>query len=195
METGVWTTPITWSTAPDNLTNITVTYCERAFSYTGNVATIELAGQVANAYAVTGTYGSGCIHEGEIKCSLDSWSENSAAGTYDETTYPPVLYNDGTVEEDWTLIFTSGSNFSVSGAYYGNLGFGSIGTNFSPVNPDTGQPYFTISSLGWGGTWGNGDIITFTTHPSALPILLEEEVPTGTGQEPNNMVPIGSYTE
>jgi hypothetical protein len=195
METGAWTTPITWTTAPDNLTNITVTYCERAFSFIGNVATVELAVQVANAYAVAGTYGSGCIHETEVKCSVDSWVETSAAGTFNEVTHPLSLYNDGTVEEDWTLIFTSATNYSVSGAYYGSLGFGAVGANFSPVNPDTGQPYFTILALGWGGTWANGETITFTTHPSALAILLEEEVPAATGQEPNNMVPVGSYTE
>jgi hypothetical protein len=92
METGAWTTPITWTTAPDNLTDITITYCERAFSYTGNVATVELADQVANIYTVVGTYGSGCIYEDEVKCSFDSWAENSVGGTYDETTYPPCTF-------------------------------------------------------------------------------------------------------
>jgi hypothetical protein len=99
------------------------------------------------------------------------------------------------VEDDWTLTFTSSSNFSVSGAYYGSAGTGSVGVNFSPVNPDTGEPYFTISAAGWGGAWNSGDSLTFTTHPAAVPVLLEEEVPAGTAQEPNNLVPIGSYTE
>jgi hypothetical protein len=195
METGAWTTPITWTTAPDNLTDITITYCERAFSYTGNVATVELAEQVANIYTVVDTYGSGCIYEDEVQCSFDNWAENSVGGTYDETTYPPTLFNDGTVEDDWTLIFTNSSNFSVSGAYYGSAGTGSVGVNFSPVNSDTGEPYFTILAAGWGGTWASGDSLTFTTHPAVVPVLLEEEVPAGTAQESNNLVPIGSYTE
>jgi hypothetical protein len=195
METGAWTAPITWTTAPDNITNITITYCERAFSYIGNVATIELAGQVANAYAVVGTYGSGCVYEDEVKCLSDNWAENSVGGTYDETLFPPVLFNDGTVEDDWTLTFTSGSNFTVSGTYSGSIGTGSVSVDFSPINPDTGQPYFTIRASGWGGTWTSGNTVMFSTHPSAVPILLEEEVPAGTGQEPNNMLPLGSYTE
>ena len=195
MNTGAWIVPITWTTAPDNGTDIVVTYCEQAFFYTGNVATIELADQVANAYGVANTFGAGCIYEDEVRCSFDNWNENSSAGTYDETTYPPVLFNDGTVEEDWTLTFTSGSSFAVSGAYYGSLGTGSVGVDFSPINPDTGQPYFTIRAAGWAGTWASGDMVSFTTHPSAIPVLLENEVPAGTDQEPNNMVPIGSYTE
>ena len=195
MNTGAWIVPITWTTAPDNGTDIVATYCEQAFFYTGNVATIELADQVANAYAVANTFGAGCIYEDEVKCSWDNWNKNSSAGTYDETTYPPVLFNDGTVEEDWTLTFTTGSTLSVSGAFYGSVGTGSVGADFSPINPDTGQPYFTIRTAGWAGTWTSGDMVSFSTHPSAIPVLLENEVPAGTDQEPNNMVPIGSYTE
>lgn len=195
MVTGIWTTPITWTAAPDNLTNITITYCEKAFAYSGNVATVELADQVANAYSTGVTFGAGCIHEDEVVCSFDGWTKNTAAGTYDETTYPPLLFNDGTAEDDWTLTFTSGSNFAAAGAYYGSIGTGSVSVDFSPINPDTGQPYFTIRSSGWGGTWQNGETLAFTTHPSVIPILLEEEVPAATEQEPNNMVPIGSYTE
>jgi len=195
METGAFTTPITWTTAPDNLTDIEADYRENAFSYSGNVVTIELAEQVANAYTTATTYGSGCLYEDEVACEFDSWTETSSSGTYDESTYPLTLYNDGTVREDWTLTFTGSSTFSVSGGYYGTIGTGSIGSNFSPTNPNTGQPYFTLSSSGFGGTWAENDTIQFSTYPSAVPILLEEEVPAGTTQEPNNLLPLGSYTE
>lgn len=195
MNTGNWVTPITWTTAPDNGEDIQADYRENAYSYSGNVATVELDEQVANAYTTDTTFGSGCIYEDEVKCSFDSWTENSSSGTYDETTYPLTLYNDGTVEESWTLTFTSSSTFSLSGAYYGTIETGSIGSDFSPTNPDTGQSYMTISSYGWGGSWESGDTITFDTHPSAVPILLEEDVPAGTTQEPNNLLALGSYTE
>lgn len=197
MTDGTWTTDITWDTAPaSGSDNITITYAENAFFYSGNVATIELAEQVANAYSADGTtYGAGCIYADEVECSYDSWTESSSSGTYDESSNPPVLYNDGTVEDDWTLTFSDSANFSVSGAYYGSIGSGSTGTDFEPVNSDTGQPYMKIESAGWGGTWAAGETITFTTHPSAVPILLDEEVPAGTTQEPNNLLPIGSYTE
>jgi hypothetical protein len=195
METGEWEDDIIWTTAPDNSTTITITYCERAVYYDGNVATVDLEDQVAGAYLSNATFGSGCIYVEEVYCQSEDWSENSALGTYDEVSYPIVLFNDGTVEDDWTITFTNASNFSVTGVYTGSVGTGSVAADFSPINPNTGQPYFTLNSLGWGGTWAVGNTVAFTTHPAAVPILLENEVPTGTEQEPNNILPIGSYSE
>jgi len=196
MATGVWTTDITWTTAPDNATDITITYAENCFSYSGNVCTVELTDTVANAYLVDGTtFGAGCIYADEVACSFDNWVETSSAGTYDETTNPVTLYNDGTREETWTLTFTGSATFTVSGAYYGSVGTGNTGSDFSPLNPTTGQPFFTLASAGWGGTWANGETIVFQTHPSAVPMLIEEYVPAGCAAEPNNLLPIISYTE
>jgi hypothetical protein len=196
MATGVWTTDIVWTTAPDNGTDITITYAENAWSWSGNVATVELDDTVANAYSADNTtFGAGCVHEDEVACSFDNWVETSSAGTYDEDTYPLDLYNDGTVEETWTLTFSSGSAFTVTGAHYGSLGAGNITGDFEPLNPVTGQPYFTLASAGWGGTWANGDTVVFQTHPATVPLLLENFVPAGTEVEPNNLLPIGSYTE
>lgn len=195
MTTGVWAADIAWTTAPDNGVNIEADYRENAVSYSGNVATVELSDQVASAYTTTTTFCSGCIYEDEVQCSYDSFSVNSSGGTYDDTTNPITLYNDGTVEENWILTFSSASNFSVSGAYYGSIGTGSVGSDFSPTNPDTGQPYMTIASAGWGGSFVEEDTVTFTTSPSAVPVLIEEEVPAGTTQEPNNLLSLGSYTE
>lgn len=195
MATGVWTTDITWTTAPDNGVDIVANYRENAYSYSGNTATIALDEQVANAYTTATTFGSGCVYSDEVKTSSASWTETSGSGTYDETTYPVILYNDGTVEENWTLTFSNGTSFAVTGAYYGSIGIGSVGTDYSPVNPDTGQPYFTISATGWGGTWSAGNTVTFATHPSALPLLINEIVPAGAAATANNLLPIGSYTE
>ncbi len=197
MATGAWVTDITWTAAPDNLEDVYADYRENSFIYSGNVATVSLQEQVANAYSADGTtYGSGCVYEDEVKCTSDNWSETSVSGTYNEASYPVLMYNDGTVEDSWTLTFTGSATFTVSGAYYGSVGgTGNTGSDFSPVNADTGQPYFTISSSGWGGTWTSAESVSFDTHPAAVALLLCEEVPIGTGQEPNNLLPIGSYTE
>lgn len=196
MADGTWTTDIDWDTAPDNGTDITIDYCERAFSYVGSVCTVELSGTVTNAYSADGsTFGCGCIHSEEVTCELSEWTETSTNGTYDETTNPVQMYNDGTVEDDWVLTFSNASDFAVSGAYYGTIGSGSINSDFSPDNPDTGQPYMTIPSAGWGGSWENGDTIEFTTSPAAVPIVLEQEVPAGTAAENINPVPLGAYFE
>lgn len=197
MTTGVWTTPITWNTAPDNSTDILVTYRENCFSYSGNVATVDLetGHQIANAYLTSNTFGSGCINAGDVETAVSSWAENSVSGTYDESGYPLVMYNDGTEQDNWTLTFTSPTNFTVSGANEGSIGTGNTGADFEPTNPNTGQSYFKIDKNGWGGTWIAAETITFTTSPSAQPLWLKEVVPVSTAQESNNLIPVGYYAE
>lgn len=197
MTTGVWTVDIDWTTAPDNATDITITYRENCYLYAGNVATVylETGEQVSNAYLTTNSFGSGCINAGDVITTISNWSENSVSGTYDESGYPLVMYNDGTEQDNWTLTFTSATNFTVSGTNEGSVGTGNVGADFSPTNANTGQPYFTIDKDGWGGTWAVGETVTFTTSPSAQPIWLKEVVPAGTAQESNNMIPLGYYAE
>jgi hypothetical protein len=38
-------------------------------------------------------------------------------------------------------------------------------------------PYFTLNTLGWGGTWTSGNTVSFKTHPAAVPIWLRRTVP------------------
>lgn len=192
---GTWASSITWSTAPDNGTNITATYYEVPYSYSGNTATVHLENAVANSFGTANTYGAGCIYVGEVKTSFESWSENSSSGTYDENNYPPVLFNDGAERDTFTLQFTSATNFDCTGSNLGSLGSGSISADFSPSNPYTGEPLFTIRSAGWGGTWASGDTVSFTTNPSAIPIWLKEVVPSGTSEEANNLAVLGWYAE
>ena len=200
MTSGVWTTDITWTTAPKSSQDILITYYENAFSYSGNVCTVELQDQVANAYSVAGgrtvnTYGGGCIEQAEVTPTTDSWVEVSVSGAYDESTYPVIMFNDGTEEDTWTLTFTSATAFTVSGVNAGSVGTGSISVDFSPVNANTGQPYFTIDSSGWAGTWTSGETVTFKTHPAAVPVWWREIVPVATVQEPNNLAILGWYAE
>lgn len=197
MADGTWTTDITWNTAPDNATDITITYYENCFNYAGNVATVELESgeQVANAYTTSNSYGAGSINAGDIEPSSSAWTETSAAGTYDEATYPVVMYNDGTEYDTWTITFTSATNFTCTGTNEGSVGTGNIGGDFSPTNADTGQPYFTIDKDGWGGIWASGDTVTFTTSPAAIPIWIKEVVPASTAAVNNNILPLGAYWE
>lgn len=195
MTTGVWTTPLEFTSAPDNSTDITCTYYERPYSYAGSVATVQLSDQVANAFATANTFVGCCIDVSEVKPTVSNWVESSSAGTYDESTYPLIMFNDGTEQDTWTLSFSSSTIFSVSGAAIGSLGAGSVGSDFSPVNPATGQPYFTISAAGWAGLWAVGEIVVFRTDPAAIPIWIRQIVPAVCAAEPNNLVTLGFYTE
>jgi hypothetical protein len=197
MDTGVWTVDITWTVAPDNGTDITITYRELPYSYSGNTVTVELESgtTVANAYTTAKTYGAGCINAEDVECETTTWTETSSSGTYDESTYPVIMFNDGTEYDFWTVTFTSAVAFNCSGSNEGSVGAGVVSSDFSPTNPETGQPYFTIDKDGWGGTWTSGDTVTFYTNPSAAPIWIKEVVPSSTAALSNNLTVLGYYTE
>ncbi len=121
---------------------------------------------------------SSVFEPGIITPSLDNWAENGS-GTYDESMYPVVMGNIGTVEQTWTLTFTDASNFTVAGDTIGAVASGTVGVDYSPNNPDFTKPYFTLEYLGFGGTWTQDDTIIFRTHPSAIPIWEKRVIPVG----------------
>jgi len=41
------------------------------------------------------------------------------------------------------------------------------------------KPYFTIPAAAWGGTWANGETVTFITHPASIPIWEKRVIPAG----------------
>lgn len=196
METGVWTTDITWTTAPGTGKDITCTYRERAFSYVGNVVTVELDDQVSNAYTVAETRCAGCLYDAEIVSSVSSETVTTAGnGDYNYTTYPIVAHNEGAENDVITLTFTSSSAFNISGANLGSLGSGTTGASLTVLNPDTSEDLFTLNNSGWSGTWASGDTLEFTINPSSIPVWIKETVPAGTTQEPHNLCVLGFYLE
>ena len=195
METGVWTVDIVWTSAPKNLEDILAEYHERAYTWAANVVTVALEDQLANAYLAVESYVGICLEVGDVEpLSLD-WAETSSAGTYDEATYPLALDNRGTVTDSFTIIFSDATNFGCSGVAEGSLGNGIITSHFAPINPNTGQPYFTLNKDGWGGSWVNGDTVTFKTVAAGIPIWLKEIVPPATAAESFNLMVLGWYSE
>ena len=201
MATGVWVTDIIWSTAPDAATDIEADYYENCFRYSGNTATVflESGEQFANSYSASNSYAGGCIEAGDVAPSVSDWVENSSGGgTYDESGHPLIMFNEGTEEDTWTITFNGVGTFSCAGANAGSVGTGAVGSDFSPTNPNTGQPYFKLEAAGWAGSWDNtpsADTLSFKTHPATVPLWLKQVVPAGTSQEPQNLVVLGWYCE
>jgi len=115
---------------------------------------------------------------GDVAPSASGWTETSASGTYDESAHPLETPSIGCVEDDWLLTFTSNTEFSVAGAFSGDLPPGEVGSDYAPANPQGGQ-YFTLRAAGWGGLWQAGDTLAWSTHPAALALWLREIVPAG----------------
>jgi len=151
----------------------------------GNDVTITIVGTLNNDYNVLdNTYGTrvmSVFEPGDISGSFDNFVEAVAGdGTYDESTYPVLLDNIGTIDQTVTLTFTDATNFTAASNVSGvTLSGGSTGADYLPSNPDVSKPYFTLESAGFAGTWASGDTIVFDTIPASKAIWQKRVVPAG----------------
>lgn len=159
-------------------------------SVSGSDVTITIAAPgLVNGYtAGTGTRIMSILEAGDIECSISNWVETSTAGTFDETTYPVICDNIGSIEQTWTLTFLDASNFTVVGNTVGSLAAGIRTSDYAPNNTNFTKPYFTIDTDGWGGTWAIGETVVFKTHPAAYAIWEKRVVPAGAASLSNNKV-------
>ena len=161
-----------------------------AVSYLGNVATLTLAAgqEPQNAYSTTNTRVASVIEHGNVDTSIDNVTVTSAAGTFDDTQV--TQEHRSTVEETWTVTFTSSTEFSVSGDTLGSIGTGNVSTTFAPNNPDFSLPYMSIPAAAWGGTFIISDTVSFQTHPAAIPVWQNRDVPVGATSLAGNQVKV-----
>ncbi|MFT5728749.1 MAG: hypothetical protein ACI8PB_002905 [Desulforhopalus sp.] len=156
-------------------------------TFSGLVVTITVTVAFVSAFTADGsTRVSSLIRPGDTKTSATAVVKTSASGTIDEGSYPFILDNYGTVEQDWSLDFTDATHFTLTGDTLGAVGSGIKGTDFSPLNPDFARIYLTIEAAMLGGTWLAGDKITWTTHPARVPIGQLRVVPALSASLANN---------
>lgn len=156
-------------------------------TYNGNVATIALTTTiVSHTYPANTTKVSSVYQPSTIQTSGSSVVVSSTLGTYNSGTYPIIMDNMGSIEQTWTLTFTSANAFNLVGNSLGAIGTGTTSADIVPNNTDYTKPYFTMSSAGFGGTFATSDTIVFTTHPSSVSIWCKRVIPTNTGSISGN---------
>jgi len=183
---------LTFDTAPDSGTDISCQYVKSCATWSGNVATIELADQVPYNYSASNTTAGVCLSLGDLKPELKDVTVTSSSGTFDDSQ---VALDNMSVYDEWTITFQDSTTFTVSGNYEGNLPNGSINSDYSPINPVTNKPYFTIPASAWGGSWQAGDTVTFKTYPAAKAVWWKEVIPPNIEREPNNIVKAELFVE
>lgn len=123
------------------------------------------------------------------------WSDdvigNAAAGQYDAINAPVQVTNRSAVTERWRLTFTSSTAFACYGEHYGLVGTGTINTDFMPINPATGQPYFRLLATGWGGGWSTGNTVRLNTVGALPPAWVARVVKPGAGAVGSDSFSIG----
>jgi hypothetical protein len=81
-----------------------------------------------------------------------------------------VVTNQGAESDRWALRFTSATSFQTFSELRGLIGTGSTASNYAPVNPVTGAPYFTLSSAGWAPGILVGSVLRFNTEGASRPV-------------------------
>lgn len=147
-------------------------------SVASDVATITFTPALENAYLASVTKVSSVHEHGDVEVTVDNFVVTSAGdGDYDDE----FLTGDaiGSVQQTWTLTFTSATDFGIVGDTIGSVGTGSTGAGASPNNPAFTKPYFVLDSDGFSGTWAAADTIVFQTHPAAAAVWMKRVVPAG----------------
>jgi hypothetical protein len=107
---------------------------------------------------------------------------------YDQTANPIAVTNAGAITERWAIIFTSNTDFYLAGEAVGQIITGNTATTLAPVNPATGEAYFTLQPAGWGSGWAAGNVYRFNTAGANFPlwvartVLQSPSAPPGTDQ-------------
>lgn len=158
----------------------------------GSVVTLTFTPALANGYTATASRVANVYEHGDLQAAVSAVTATTAGtGTYDNAAEPIGVTNNGTVYDDWTVNFTSATGFEVSGLTTGIVGTGNIFGDFSPVNPATSVPYFTLKSAGFKDVWATNDQLTFSTNPAAVPLWVERIVPANAAAVAGNKFVIG----
>lgn len=145
---------------------------------------LQLTRPLSHAYSASDTYVSSALIMGNLwarytslfdqKTWTNKWQDyvdgDQSTAQYNDTDYPLLLTNRATIEERWAIIFQTSTTFVLVGEHVGQIGVGDVNTDFAPVNPNNGQPYFRLDKRGWGSGWANGNVLRFNTQSANFPI-------------------------
>ncbi|WP_279507639.1 curculin (mannose-binding) lectin protein [Aeromonas veronii] len=145
---------------------------------------LVLARPLSHAYDAADTLVSSALIMGDLwarytnlfdqKVWTNKWQDfvdgEPTTAQYNDTDFPIVVTNRATLEERWAIIFQSSTSFVLVGEHVGQIALGDVNTDFAPINPNNGQPYFRLDKRGWGAGWASGNVLRFNTKAANFPI-------------------------
>lgn len=146
----------------------------------GNVVSFSIVSGLLYGYAALTTRVASVYQAGTVESSYDDLLVSSANGVYDEVNYPIETLSISTIDQIWTLTFTTLNLVTVVGNSIGSLGSFLILSGVSPVNVPYSSSYFTLPAAGFSGTFAANDTITFKTYSQSIPLWFKRIVPIGT---------------
>lgn len=157
--------------------------------------TVRLTSPVGMALAV-GDIVSSALRQGDLFARVKrvydqqtwdgtTWADgldgDQALASYDTTNHPLEISNLGGITERWALRFKAdATQFDLIGQHLGQIATGSKTVDFTPINPASGAPYFTLRAAGWGNGWVAGNVLFVDTVGASYPIDVIRSVQPGT---------------
>lgn len=145
-----------------------------------NIVTISLTAPLNNAYTSASTRVSSVYQAGTLEVSTSDLLVSSAAGSFNSASNPIQVSSKATIDQTWTVTFTSATQVTISGDSIGSLGSFSATADIAPTNPTYSSAYFRIPVAGLTGTFAANDTIVFKTHSQSVPLWFKRIVPAGT---------------
>jgi hypothetical protein len=103
--------------------------------------------------------------------------------SFNDVAYPIVVTNAGAYKDRILIKFTSSTAFQVIGENLGLMAVGDVNNDLAPINALTGEPYFSLNRLGWGGGWATGNCLRFNLEAASYPIdmvrAIQPSAPSG----------------
>lgn len=75
--------------------------------------------------------------------------------------------NQGAETDRWAIVFNSGNTFQCFSEARGLIATGNTGSDFAPLNPVTGAPFFTLAAASWAASLLVGSVLRFNTEAAA----------------------------
>jgi hypothetical protein len=158
---------------------------------------LSLVGAIGRAYDPADTWVSSALIFGDLGSRVHhlfsqaswtgAWSDerigSNTTAQYNDLLYPLQVNNKNAIRERWALIFTSPTTFNVVGEVSGQIATGNTSTDCAPINPITGEPYFTVLAAGWGSGWATNNVLRFNTDAAHAPVWIARTTISGTATQ------------
>lgn len=171
----------------------------------GLVIETDISGRVTLSELITHDYTTNAVFSsmliaGDMQAraynvfSQKSWTQvfsdtligDRAAAQLQTANHPIVVTNKDALKERWALVFTGANTFNIIGETLGQIGTGDTLSITAPINPQTGQPYFTIAAAAWSSGWSAGNVVRFNTDAAQYPLWLGNAIGQHTGSSKDN---------
>lgn len=127
--------------------------------------------------------------------SFDVWSDqqtrDNIAAQYDNVNFPIQINNADSFSGRWAAVFLNSNAVRIQEESLGVvLTSASIAEDIAPINPATGNPYFTIPAGGWGAGWLTSNVLRFNTESGAENMWIIRTVQSGALTEDTDSIDI-----